>query len=63
MIEVLGPYDFPEIWQDSDNDVESDSANFFTVLGAIGLIVYLGIDYIPVFDSKVKLLLIHYRKT
>ena len=44
---MLGPYDFPLVWQDDDGDANSDTANFFTALGAAGLVVYIGVDFIP----------------
>ena len=47
LIEVLGPYDFPVVWNDDDNDASQDAANFFTALGAAGLVVYIGVDFLP----------------
>jgi len=46
LIEVLGPYDFPMVWNDKDSDGQFDLATFFTLLGAAGLVIYIGVDFL-----------------
>lgn len=45
LAEVLGPVDFLTLWEDA-NYTQADAGLFFAALGAVGLVFYLGADFI-----------------